>query len=187
MKNFLKTLHILSEEELKQIDSLIYHKTIKKNEYLIQQGKNCNEIVFINSGILRSFYLTNEGEEVTNCITFENELMSAYSSFITQSPTDENIQALADTQLQIINKTELLNLYKKSINWQEVGRILAEMQYVILEKRIVSLQKKDAKQRYAELLQNHPNYIQYIPLNNLASFLGITTRHLSRLRKDTTL
>jgi len=184
MKNFLKSLHILSEIELKQIDSLIYDKTIKKNEYLIQQGKICNEIVFIKSGILRSFYLTNEGKEITNCITFENELMSAYSSFITQSPTDENIHALTDTQLQIINKSDLLNLYQDSINWQKTGRILAEMQYVILEKRILSFQKKNAKQRYEELLRNHPNYIQYIPLNNLASFLGITTRHLSRLRKE---
>ncbi len=187
MKEFLKTLSILSEEELEQIDALVYDKTITKNDYLIQEGEICNEIVFIKSGILRSFYLTDEGEEITNCITFENELMSAYSSFITQSPTDENIQALVDTQLQIINKTELVNLYKKSNNWQKVGRELAEMQYVMLEKRIVSFQKKNAKQRYESLLKDHPHYIQYIPLNNLASFLGITTRHLSRLRKEISL
>jgi hypothetical protein len=89
--------------------------------------------------------------------------------------------------LQVISRTDLLNLYKKSIRWQEVGRILAEMQYVELEKRIVSFQKQNAKQRYEELLKNHPNYIQYIPLNNLASFLGITIRHLSRLRKEISL
>lgn len=187
MKEFLKALQILSEEELQEVDSLLYERSIEKNDFLIQQGQVCNEIVFIKSGILRSFYITSEGEEITNCITFDNELMSAYSSFISQSPTDENIQALAVTQLQIINKTNLLNLYKKSINWQEVGRILAEIQYVELEKRIVSFQKQNAKQRYEKLLKNHPNYIQYIPLNNLASFLGITTRHLSRLRKEISL
>jgi CRP-like cAMP-binding protein len=162
-------------------------KTITKNDFLIRQGQVCNEIVFIKSGILRSFYITSEGEEITNCITFENELMSAYSSFISQFPTDENIQSLTSAQLQVISRTDLLNLYKKSIRWQEVGRILAEMQYVELEKRIVSFQKQNAKQRYEELLKNHPNYIQYIPLNNLASFLGITIRHLSRLRKEISL
>jgi CRP-like cAMP-binding protein len=187
MKQFLKALQILSEEEIQDLEVLLYERTIPKNDFLIQQGQVCNEIVFIKSGILRSFYITSGGEEITNCITFENELMSAYSSFISQSPTNENIQALAVTRLQIINKTDLLNLYNKNINWQEVGRILAEMQYVELEKRIVSFQKKNATQRYQELLKNHPNYIQYIPLKNLASFLGITTRHLSRLRKEVSL
>jgi CRP-like cAMP-binding protein len=111
---------------------LLYEKTITKNDFLIRQGQVCNEIVFIKSGILRSFYITSEGEEITNCITFENELMSAYSSFISQFPTDENIQSLTSAQLQVISRTDLLNLYKKSIRWQEVGRILAEMQYVEL-------------------------------------------------------
>jgi CRP-like cAMP-binding protein len=184
MKEFLKALNLLSTEELNEIELLTYDKTIAKNDFFIKEGQICNEIVFIKSGILRSYYTTTEGNEITNCITFENELMSAYSSFIEQSPTDENIQALKTTQVKVLKKADLLKLYKNSMNWQEVGRLLAEMQYEQLEKRIVSFQKKNAKERYLELLTNHPNYIQYIPLNNLASFLGITTRHLSRLRKE---
>ena len=187
MKEFLRSLQILSEAELQKVDSLLYEKTIAKNDFLIKQGKVANEVVLIKEGILRSFFISDEGEEITNCITFKNELMSAYSSFILQNPTDENIQALTDTHLQIINRTDLLGLYQTSIQWQEVGRFLAEMQYVALEKRIVFFQKQNAKQRYQELLQNHPNYIQYIPLNNLASFLGITIRHLSRIRKEISL
>jgi CRP-like cAMP-binding protein len=187
MKEFLRTLAILPEEELSEIDFFLQERTIIKNDFLICEGQISNEIVLIKSGILRSYYITNEGEEITNCITFENELMSAYSSFITQTPTDENIQALTDTQLQVINRVDLLNLYKRSISWQEVGRVLAEMQYVELEKRIVSFQKQNSKQRYEELLRNHPNYIQFIPVKDLASFLGISTRHLSRLRKQISL
>lgn len=187
MKEFLRTLAILLEEELNEIDCFLSERTISKNDFLIREGQISNEIVFIKSGILRSYFINSENEEITNCITFENELMSAYSSFITQTPTDEYIQALTDTQLQVINRTDLLNLYKKSIRWQKVGRVLAEMQYIELEKRIVSFQKQKAKQRYEELLKDHPNYIQFIPVKDLASFLGISTRHLSRLRKDISL
>ena len=187
MKNLINTLQILSEKELEEIDSLIHSSTISKNEFLIQNEQICNEIAFIKSGILRSFYISDEGKEITNCITFENELMSAYSSFITQTPTDENIQALVDTELLILNRTDLLSLYQKNIKWEKVGRMLSEMQYVALERRLASFQLNNAEKRYEELLKNHPNYIQLIPVKDLASFLGISTRHLSRLRKKISL
>ncbi|MGB0886108.1 MAG: Crp/Fnr family transcriptional regulator [Chitinophagales bacterium] len=184
MKDFLKTLNILTEEESQQIDSLTHKKYISKNDFLIRNGEICNEIVFIKSGILRSFYISEDGEEITNCISFKNDLMSAYSSFISQSPTDENIQALYDTELEFIYRKDLMNLYQNSIHWERLGRVLAEMQYVLLENRLASFQKHNAKQRYNQLLKNHPNYIQFIPLKDLASFLGISKRHLSRLRKE---
>lgn len=183
MIEFFTSLQLLSETELQLLDGLSKMKLLRKGEFLIQEGKVCDEIVFIKSGILRSFYINNEGDEITNCITFENEFMSAFSSFITQQPTSENIQALSDTELLSLNRKELDLLYASSPVWQKVGRILTELQYVELEKRIVSFQKQTAKQRYEILLKNHSNYIKYIPLQYLASFLGITPRHLSRLRK----
>ncbi|MNL58771.1 hypothetical protein D3C87_1824370 [compost metagenome] len=110
--------------------------------------------------------------------------MSAFSSFISHKPTEENIQAIADTELLVLNKSDLLFLYENSSAWQNVGRFLTELQYVDLEKRIVSFQKDTAKQRYEKLLSNHSKYIKFIPLKYLASYLGITPRHLSRLRKE---
>lgn len=183
MIKFFRSLQLLSDTELQLLDGLSIMKSLRKGEFLIQEGKVCDEIGFIKSGILRSFYINSEGDEITNCITFENEFMSAFSSFITQQPTDENIQALSDTELLSLNRNELDFLYANSPAWQKVGRILTELQYVELEKRMVSFQKQTAKQRYEILLKNHSNYIRYIPLQYLASFLGITPRHLSRLRK----
>ncbi len=184
MIEFFKSLQLLSDAELQKIVGLPKEKTLKKGEYLIQEGKICNEIVFVKSGILRSFYNNSEGSEITNCITFENEFMSAFSSFITQQPTDENIQALYDSDLLSINREELNRLYESSLTWQKVGRMLTEFQYVEIEKRIVSFQKQTAKQRYDTLLKYRSNYIKFIPLQHLASYLGITPRHLSRLRKE---
>lgn len=183
MIEFFASLQLLSEGELETLNGLTINKSLKKGEFLIQEGRVCNEIVFIKSGILRSFYINNEGDEVTNCISFENELMSAFSSFITQQPTSENIQALSDIELLVLGRKELDILYASSTTWQTVGRILTELQYVELEKRIASFQKQTAKQRYEALVSNQPNYIKLIPLQYLASFLGISPRHLSRLRR----
>ncbi|KFF08550.1 Crp/Fnr family transcriptional regulator [Flavobacterium hydatis] len=183
MKSIFQSLQILPSDELDKLDGLITKKKLKKGDFLIQESQMSKEIVLIKSGALRSFYINNEGEEITNCITFENEFMAAFASFITQKPTEENIQALFDTELEVISHANIEHLYENSIHWQKVGRIIAEMQYINLEQRILSFQKLTGKERYETLFKNHPNYIQLIPLQYLASFLGVTPRHLSRIRK----
>jgi CRP-like cAMP-binding protein len=187
MIQFFKSLQLLSDNELQKLEGLPISKTLKKGDFLIKEGKICTEIAFVKSGILRSFYVNNEGKEITNCITFENELMSAFSSFITQKPTEENIQAIVDVELLILKRSDIEMLYENSLTWQKVGKFLTEMQYVEMEQRTVSFQKHSAKQRYETLIVHHSNYIKHIPLQYLASYLGITPRHLSRLRKEISL
>lgn len=184
MIDFFRSLNILSEEELALIVKLPKHKVLNHKDYLIKEGEVCNEITFVKSGILRSFYITSQGTETTNCIVFENGFMAAFSSYITQQPTEENIQAIGKVELMVLERTDLDWLYSQSTAWQNVGRILTEWQYVEMEKRVASFQKQSAKQRYETLLQKHSNYIKNVPLQYLASYLGITPRHLSRLRKE---
>ena len=112
--------------------------------------------------------------------------MTAYSSFLTAHPTQENIQAITKTELLIIQKSKFETLSHQNSNWTYFLKTIAEQQYIELEKRIFQLQKSDAKKRYAELVKNQPEFIQKIPLQYLASYLGITQRHLSRIRKDFT-
>lgn len=187
MIQFFKSLQLLSDNEIQKIEDLLISKNLKKGLFLIQEGNICNEIVFIKSGILRSFYITDKGDEITNCITFENELMSAYTSYITQKPTEENIQALVDTELLVLKRSDLEMLYNSSLAWLKVGRYLTEMQYVEMEQRIVSFQKHSAKQRYESLIEHHSHFVKLIPLKYLATYLGITHRHLSRLRREISL
>lgn len=183
MKSVFQSIQVLPQEELDQLDDLISIKKLKKGEILLNENQVCNEIYFIKSGILRSYFFNHQGDEITNCFAFENEFMASFTSFITQEVAEESIQALADTELQIISRESLEKLYKTGIHWQEIGRKLTEMEYVTLQKRMISFQKLSGKQRYEELYQNHQKYIQLIPLQYLASYLGVTPRHLSRIRK----
>ena len=184
MKSIFESIQILSQHELHKLDNLITIKNLKKGEFLLEENQICNEIVFIKNGILRSYFFNHQGDEITNCFAFENQFMASFSSFITQAVAEENIQALTDTEVQVIDRKGLEKLYKSSANWQEIGRKIAEMEFVNLQKRMVSFQKLSGKQRYEELCKNHQNYIQLIPLQYLASYLGITPRHLSRIRKS---
>lgn len=183
MKAVFQSIQELSNEELSHLDDLITFRKLKKGDFLLEENQICNEIVFIEKGILRSFFMNHKGDEITNCFAFENDFMASFASFITQEKAEESIQALVDTELQVLDRNALEKLYKSSYNWQEIGRKLTEMEFVNLQKRMVDFQKLSGAELYEALFRNHQKYLQLIPLQYLASYLGVTPRHLSRIRK----
>ena len=186
LNRFLKSFNILKDNEIEDFIQLSTHKLLNKGDYFIQEGETCNQIAFVLSGSLRSYYISHRDQEITYCITFPKNLMTAYSSFLTGQGAQENIQAITATELLIIQKDKFEKIRQQNQNWISFLKIIAEQQYIEMEKRIFLLQKSDAAKRYADLMQNHPEYIQKIPLTYLASYLGITQRHLSRIRKEFT-
>ncbi|WP_373943319.1 Crp/Fnr family transcriptional regulator [Polaribacter sejongensis] len=159
---------------------------MKKGGFFIKENRISKEVAFVVSGLFRSFYYSSSEEEVTYCFTFSNSFVSAYSSFLSQTKTIENIQALTDIELLTISREDILMLEKSSTNWLKFFKLITEQEYIKMEKRVLLLQKESAEKKYTDLLINHPEYLQVIPLNFLASYLGITQRHLSRIRKTIT-
>jgi CRP-like cAMP-binding protein len=184
MKNYLQSFHILSNEDIDIFKSKLTRKILKKGDYFITEGSVSKEVAFVESGLFRYFYYSSSEEELTYCFTFSNSFVSAYSSFLTQTKTGENIQALSDIKLLTISRDEILKLEQSSASWVQFFKFIAEQEYIKMEKRIFLLQKESAEKRYEDLLTNQPSYLQLIPLNYLASYLGITMHHLIRIRKS---
>ncbi|WP_045457790.1 Crp/Fnr family transcriptional regulator [Sporocytophaga myxococcoides] len=184
MKNFLKSFNLLTEDEINSFLSIAEVFNLERGEYFIREGNICNTVAYVDSGILRSFYTTPEGEEMTYCISFQNSFMTAYSSFITGIPTMENVQAITPVKLLLLQKKDIEQISGNSANWLRFAKIMAENEYLELEKRVFSYQRESARERYRNLLQTRPEFIEQIPLKFLASYLGITPRHLSRLRAE---
>ncbi len=184
LRDYFENFGIFTEEEIQEALPLFKEKGLKKSEAFVSEGERCTEVGFILSGTCRSFYLSGAGEEITYCFRFPGEFVTAYSSFITGQGSLENMQALTKTELLVISKADVEMLADKFTGWLKFLKIIAEQQYIELEKRIFQLQRVNAKQRYDDLLKNHPEYVQQIPLQHIASYLGITQRHLSRIRKE---
>ena len=184
IKNYLKSFNVLTDDEIENLILVTTKRDLNKADYFVRQGETCKEVAFVLTGTFRSFYISDKGEEITYCITFPNNLMTAYSSFITGQSTDENIQAITSVALLIIPKNKIDYLASENPNWIKFLKTVAEQQYIELEKRIFQLQKNNAFHRYMDLIKNQPEYIQNIPLKYLASYLGITQRHLSRIRRE---
>jgi len=175
----------LSTEEIAKIDNAFTPREYKKGEYWIGQGTVCNKVAFVQKGILRLFYIDDTGTENTCYFVNEDNFVSAFTSFLTNTPTNENITFIEDSILCEISKNDLEKLSTEVAKMQIFRRIIAENLYILMEKRIAMMQSQTAKERYEKMLEENPEIILSVPLQYTASFLGITPQHLSRLRKDT--
>ncbi|MEM6803910.1 MAG: Crp/Fnr family transcriptional regulator, partial [Bacteroidota bacterium] len=117
-------------------------------------------------------------------LTFPHKFISAYSSFIQEKETFENIHALTDIEAFFLYKKDYQKLIHSSTAWLSFSNYFAEQSYVLMENRLLAIQMESAEHRYKSLMQNNPEYIKQIPLKYIASYLGISQRHLSRLRSQ---
>ncbi|MEM6724222.1 MAG: Crp/Fnr family transcriptional regulator [Bacteroidota bacterium] len=186
LKQFIESYQTFSEEEVEQLIPLFEHRTLNKYDFLIKEGEVCDELSIIESGYFHSFYYSEEMEEVTFCVNFPKNLSFAYSSFITGEKSKESIQAITPARVWVLKKSIIDQLSQDHIGWTRFFQLIAERQYIELEERVFQFQKFDAQQRYINLMEQYPECVQQIPLKYLASYLGVTQRHLSRIRKQLT-
>lgn len=181
---FLKQFTFLSEEDRSQFIAIGTAVSLDKEAYFIRENQICNKVAFLDNGTLRTFYYSSNDEEVSYCFTFPGTLISAYSSFLTGAGAVENIQAIEASRLLVFEKQDLEELIEKNPKWLLFSKLLAEQQYIEMEQRVLMLQREPAEVRYERLMEKQPDLLQKVPLQYIASYLGITKRHLSRLRQN---
>lgn len=183
LKQHIQSSISISINDLELALSFFQPLTLKKNNFFLQVGKKCNSVAFINSGILRIFYPNDLGEDVTCHFAQNGEWVTSLSVFGTHQPSKENIQAITDCEILIIQSDDLERMHREIPVMQEFSRKVIEAISVMMERRVAFFQNYTAEDRYKSILQNHPSLLQNVPLQYLASYLGVTPQHLSRLRK----
>lgn len=184
LQQTIRNVVSLSVDDIEFTLSLFKPCILNKEEYLLKVGEKCNQVAFIKSGMLRMCYPNDKGEETTCHFSFPGEFVTSFTSFATQNPSTESIQAIQPTELLLISKQDLEMLYQKIPATQELGKKCVENIIMLLEKRMAMFLNASANERYQFLLKHNPILIQTVPLQYLASYLGITPQHLSRLRKN---
>jgi CRP/FNR family transcriptional regulator len=186
LQNFkiqIRQITNFSEDECSLFMPFIRQKSLRKGDYLVQQGKPSNQIAFIEKGLMRIFYLA-DGKEINNHFFLENDYAVSYLDFLKNRPSRYNIQALENCNVLTFDKKALELAYEESKNWERFGRIIAESVYAIATNRFESFLFLSARERYVQMLKDYPRFIQRIPLYHLASYLGIERESLSRIRKE---
>lgn len=180
---FFSMIVNLNDHEKKDLINKLEVFHFKKKDLIVKEGYTSNYVYFVNSGILRSYYLK-DGEEFTTQFYFENSYCSSYDSFLTQSKGRLNIECLSDAELLALSYKNVQSMYKTSKAFNTFGRRISELLYLDFYKRTSSFLLDDAKTRYLSLLKDRPEILKSIPNYMIASYIGITPESLSRLKKQ---
>jgi CRP-like cAMP-binding protein len=183
-KQFLKNISPITDNEFADTISYFTELNLQKGDFFVKQDKICRHIAFILKGTLRTYYINDKAEETTSCFCTENNLTTSYKSFILQQPSNLILQAIEETQLLVIEYENLQKLYAKSTVWQTIGRAVAEREYIVMEQYASILNNETAKEKYLRLLKEQPNVLQKANIEDIASYLGVTRRTLSRIRQE---
>lgn len=179
---FVRTLVQPDAEEWEALATIIHPKKLKKRELLLEAGQVCTFIAFINSGVLREYNYQYD-KEVTVDFVEDNQFTSDYQSFIMQVPSKQYIEALTDVDMLIMRRDEVNTLYDKYKIWERFGRLIIEKVFCRAEEKRKKIIAATHEELYREFAASYPQIVQKVPQYYIASYLGLTPEHLSRLRK----
>ncbi len=172
-----------SGDDLDKIVEAFQLRPFDKNDLVVIEGKTSRHIGFVESGMFQ-YYVIKEGVEITSYVSVANTWLASVMSFVSERPALENIRALTSGKIYMISKTDLKRLVNEIPSFKDFYIALLEQSICGIDESRHDLIVLSADQRYAKLLQKEPHLLQQIPLQHLASMLGITPRHLSRIRNS---
>lgn len=172
-----------SANEKEHIKRTVTLKDVPKNYTLIDVGQTAQEVYFINKGLLRFYYLTDEGNEVTGFIFQENMLAGSHESFFSQVPSVQILETLEESELLVFSYDQLQQLFTDIPKMNVFVRKLLEQRMAFAQKIVASLIIHKPEDRYTAYQELHPGLENRIPQHILASYMGITPVSLSRIRK----
>ncbi|MCI4668146.1 MAG: Crp/Fnr family transcriptional regulator [Bacteroidia bacterium] len=170
------------EEEKKIFEGRMKPRKVKKNEILVDLGEICGETYFILSGLIRFYYLTDQGLEITGFIFDEGLFATSHESFFTQMPSFQVLESLEDGEVLCLGYKDLEELYSLVPKCQELVRKISQQRMSNAQRVMASLIMHKPEERYTSFLESRPDLVGRIPQKVLATYLGITPVSLSRIR-----
>ncbi|SHK14290.1 cAMP-binding domain of CRP or a regulatory subunit of cAMP-dependent protein kinases [Reichenbachiella agariperforans] len=185
IRQFIERITPMNDSDWQFFSSKLKTITLHKHTHLLEMGETENALSFITKGIVR-LYIPRAEQDLTFGFLFENEFVTAYDSFLTQMPSEYQIETLTETTLWRISHRDLHEVYEQTHSGNIIGRKMAEKMFLIKSKRELALLSKTAEERYLDLFSDRPKLLQQIPLKYIASYIGVTPQALSRIRKRIT-
>ncbi len=173
---------ILDQLEIDYFQSLLKYRNLSKGDYLLQAGEPCTTLNYVNSGALRAFYSDDNERESTIMFAIVDWWITDMPCFVNQSAANISIEAIAESHILQITKTNLDQLYIRVPKFERYFRILMQNAYVREQLRILENLSLPAETRYTNFLKKYPSIAKQVTQKNMASYLGITPEFLSVLR-----
>jgi CRP/FNR family transcriptional regulator, anaerobic regulatory protein len=167
---------------------LKYTKIIRipKGKLLLSEGDICEKLCFLGSGLVRGYYLAEDGiggfADVTEWFAAENDFFLAAESFINQTPARECIEALESSVIVYITKSDLYHLYQQDPHVNGIGRMIAEHFLLVHLQQLREMRTLSASEKLEVFRSRSANLFQRVPQKHIASYLGISENYVSKLK-----
>ncbi len=163
---------------------IFVYDELKKGAYFIRKGQFAKEIAFLETGVVRAFYVNNEGKEYNKTFFSAPSIIGSYASLISKQKNEVAQQALTDCKIWKASFYAIEKLSEGNFEIERLRRLIAENYFLSNEKKELEMAMLDADRRYLILQKEYPGIELVIPQYHIASYLGISPTQLSRIRKN---
>ncbi|MNK53011.1 fumarate/nitrate reduction transcriptional regulator [compost metagenome] len=181
-KNYLSLTGALSAEEVNFSVNFFKPISLKKGDFFIREGDICRYIGFIARGAVKAYAIDKEGKENITCFKFENEFATSFPEFVAQAKSRRSIRVIEDGIIYGISYPDYLHLLGEVATWNDIIKSVMEREYSQKELYLLNYNNKSAVDKYRHVLMNEPMLVRRIATQDLASYLSITQRSLTRAK-----
>lgn len=174
----------LNDQEKEELTILFSERKIKRRGFILQDGDVCKYFTFVVSGCFKMYAVDSNGKEHNLEFAAENSWITNLSSFYAEQPGGVFIEAIEPSTILQIKRADLIYLYGNYPKFNSSFRIVIERKYIELQNRVLQNISATADERYLYFLQQYPGLANRLPSTQIASYLGITSEFLSKIRKD---
>ena len=171
----------LTPNAVNVLGSILVPMKFQKGETILEEGKICRDLYFVEKGMVRQYYYKNK-KDVTEHFSFEGRIVFCIESFLKQEPSRLIVEALENTMLYAIPHDDLHNLMEYDREMEMLYRKILEHVAISSQEHADSQRFENAAERYDRLLREKPEIILRAPMVHIASFLQMTPETLSRVR-----
>lgn len=180
---FFNNIVPLSEKTISLMGEIFVAAKLKKGEYFIKKGQFAKEIAFLEKGIVRAYYINNDGKEYNKTFFSAPSIIGSYASLISKRENAVAQQALTECEIWKASFHQIEKLSEGNFEIERLRRVIAENYFLINEKKEIEMALLDAEKRYLILQKEYPGIELQIPQYHVAAYLGISPTQLSRIRK----
>lgn len=183
LKAYINKISPVNDQVFDELQSCFKLIKLEKGEFFIRERQYAKQIGFLEEGIMRAFFLNENGKEYNKQFFVAPTIVGAYASLLTKKPNKIAQQALTDCQVFVADYLKIEALYDKHHDLERLGRKISEYYFLEKEEKEIEMAMLDADKRYLIMKEKFPKIESMIPQYYIASYLGISATQLSRIRR----
>lgn len=183
LNSFQRLCSKANARDLEFLESGLSVSELNAKHYYIHANALQHQIGFVYKGLVRSYYVDANGDDITVKFIRENSYATDYTAFIGRTPSKYYFQCIEPTVFVNLSYDHIQEGYDRFPTIERYGRLIAEQVLVLQQKRIEGFLFETAEERYLDFINENPDLFNRVSLSHLSTYLGIERQSLTRIRK----